>query len=1201
MFSRLSCLFILVVGLFALSACSGGSGGGTPPPPAATYTVSGTVSGLAGTGLVVQNNGGDDKSISGNGSFSFSTQIVDGESYAVTVLNHPSSPTQLCTVTNGSGTISGTDVTNVNITCVHSYTISGTVSGLSGSGLVLQNNGGDDKGISASGSFSFSTPVTDGGSYSVSVLTQPTGLNQTCTVTNGSGTITGADITNVSIVCVTNTYSISGTVSGLIGSGLVLQNNGGDNTSISASGSFSFSIPVADGSSYSITVLTQPTGLNQTCAVTNGSGSINGADVTNVSIVCVINTYSIRGTVSGLNGSGLVLQNNGGDDKTISGVGTFSFATPIADGSSYAVSVLTQPTSPDQTCTVTQGSGTVTGADVTNVSVTCAEHYDISGTVSGLIGTGLVLQNNGGDNQSISADGSFSFSSQLVDGASYSVSILSQPSSPIQQCTVTNGSGTVSGTNVTTVDVTCLEPPTLKVSSLPGLADVSWNDSGAASYDLYRSTDPNCDFTNIYACADGTLTIDVTSPANVTGLSNGTLYYFVLKANYADSRVWTSVPGAARPDSLATDGPVNDIAVDASDTAYLGGQFTEVSARVGGGVLLSQVNSALAGDFPLVAGIVKAVVSDGSNGFYIGGTFSSVGGVARGNLAHILADGSVDPNWAPSANSWVSAIAVSGGTVYVGGQFNQVDGLPRNRLAAIDSAGTVTAWAPSADNEVFALAVSGGVVFVGGKFANINAIPNAYLAAIDSAGVLTTGSPSADNVVYALTASGSTIYVGGNFTAINGTTRSRLAALDSAGSLTTWAPTANNIVYSLLVSGSTVYVGGAFFTINGTTRSRLAALDSAGSLTTWAPMTTNVVRTMVLSGDTVYVGGGFDSVNGIPRNRLAAIDTSGTLTSWAPSASYTVNALAISSGAVYAGGDFTTINGTPRNYLAAINSAGELTSWAPDSSGSVNSLALSGTTLYVGGSFSSINGTTRSRLAAINTVGTGTLTSWAPSAGSSVDVVVVSGNVIYVAGSFTTIDGVSRTRLAAIGSDGTLTTWAPTPDSTVFALAVSGGSVYLGGWFNSINGTPRSNLAAVESVGTGTGLGALTSWAPSYNSTVNALAVSGSTVYVGGNSLVAIDATTGVFSTTWTPSVNGVTDIVISGGTFYVCGTFLYINSVVHPYLGAVDSAGALLTSVPSANWIVSTLAVSGGALYIGGGMRAIGTEAFGYFAKLVP
>lgn len=82
-------------------------------------------------------------------------------------------------------------------------------------------------------------------------------------------------------------------------------------------------------------------------------------------------TYTIGGTVSGLEGSGLVLQQSGGDDLAVSAGGAFTFASAVADASAYAVTVLTQPTNPAQTCTVANGSGTVAGANVDDVAVTC--------------------------------------------------------------------------------------------------------------------------------------------------------------------------------------------------------------------------------------------------------------------------------------------------------------------------------------------------------------------------------------------------------------------------------------------------------------------------------------------------------------------------------------------------------------------------------------------------------------------------------------------------------------------------------------------------------------------------------------------------------------------------------------------------------------------------------------------------------------
>jgi hypothetical protein len=392
-------------------------------------------------------------SISSNGSFTFSTPMEDGNSYAVSVGTQPTDPNQTCSVSNGTGVVNGADVTSVSVSCVtNTYSVGGAVSGLSGSGLVLRNNGGDPLSISGSGSFTFNTPLADGSSYSVTVATQPSG--QTCSVSNGTGTVNGANVTTVSVTCGAKTFSIGGTVSGLSGNDLVLRNNGGDPLTLSSNGNFTFNTPLVDGSTYSVTVAIQPKGRTKYCSVAYGSGSVNGANITSVLVTCARDSYSVGGTVSGLSGSGLVLRNNGGDPLTISGNGGFAFKTPLADGSSYAVTVATQPS--NQSCSVSNGSGTVTGSNVTSVAVSCVgdnQSYAIGGTVSNLGGSGLVLRNNGVDPLAISSNGSFSFSTPLADGSSYSVTVYSQPSG--EECSVSNGEGVVSGEDITSVSVSC--------------------------------------------------------------------------------------------------------------------------------------------------------------------------------------------------------------------------------------------------------------------------------------------------------------------------------------------------------------------------------------------------------------------------------------------------------------------------------------------------------------------------------------------------------------------------------------------------------------------------------------------------------------------------------------------------------------------------------------------------------------------------
>ena len=82
---------------------------------------------------------------------------------------------------------------------------------------------------------------------------------------------------------------------------------------------------------------------------------------------------TIGGSVTGLEGSGLVLRNNGDDDELIAADGEFTFDTPLTPGGFYNVTVSTQPTDPAQTCSVENGSGTVPDQAVTDVAFSCAE------------------------------------------------------------------------------------------------------------------------------------------------------------------------------------------------------------------------------------------------------------------------------------------------------------------------------------------------------------------------------------------------------------------------------------------------------------------------------------------------------------------------------------------------------------------------------------------------------------------------------------------------------------------------------------------------------------------------------------------------------------------------------------------------------------------------------------------------------------
>jgi hypothetical protein len=87
-----------------------------------------------------------------------------------------------------------------NTNSTSTFTISGSVSGLSGGQqLTLLNNNTNPTIITSNSSFTFSTPLANNSNYAVTVGTQPVG--QTCTVRNGSGSSVATNVTNVTVTC----------------------------------------------------------------------------------------------------------------------------------------------------------------------------------------------------------------------------------------------------------------------------------------------------------------------------------------------------------------------------------------------------------------------------------------------------------------------------------------------------------------------------------------------------------------------------------------------------------------------------------------------------------------------------------------------------------------------------------------------------------------------------------------------------------------------------------------------------------------------------------------------------------------------------------------------------------------------------------------------------------------------------------------
>lgn len=249
------------------------------------FSIGGQISGLGSGPLTLQVNGANDITVNQSGIFLFRDAVTLNSDFVVTVASSPEEVT--CTVVNGEGSSISADVSDVLVQCTQSgFSIGGTLSGLSPGNFVTLRNAvnGESVSLSQNGSFSFASRLANGAIYSISVQTQPN--QQTCSITNGIGAVNGANIGNLQVACATNTYTIGGTLAGLIaGRSVVLQLNGAASVTLSANGSFQFTNGIAHGSGFQVTVLTPP--LGQTCTVTNGSGTVSGANISSVQILCV--------------------------------------------------------------------------------------------------------------------------------------------------------------------------------------------------------------------------------------------------------------------------------------------------------------------------------------------------------------------------------------------------------------------------------------------------------------------------------------------------------------------------------------------------------------------------------------------------------------------------------------------------------------------------------------------------------------------------------------------------------------------------------------------------------------------------------------------------------------------------------------------------------------------------------------------------
>jgi hypothetical protein len=303
---------------------------------------------------------------------------------------------------------------------------------------------------------------------------------------------------------------LGGTVSGLpAGATVQLADNNQSVLSVTGSGIFAFSVGVAPGSSYDVTISAQPAG--STCAVSDGSGAAdsNGDPITNVAVTCTPGT-TIGGTLSGLSADASVTLADATATLPLTANGTFLFSDLYAPGAPYAVNVAAQPSG--QVCSVTNGAGTIDAAGdaVANIQVSCVAGASLGGTVVGLAPAETLTLSDGISSTVVTANGTFGFNDSFVAGAPYAVSVAAQPAG--QVCTVSiNGSGTIDINDdaVTTIAVSCANVGTVG-GTVSGLASGSTVTLGDGISTLSVGANGNLAFTDVFA-AGAPYAVNVTS------------------------------------------------------------------------------------------------------------------------------------------------------------------------------------------------------------------------------------------------------------------------------------------------------------------------------------------------------------------------------------------------------------------------------------------------------------------------------------------------------------------------------------------------------------------------------------------------------------------------------------------------------------------------------------------------------------------
>jgi hypothetical protein len=369
------------------------------------------------------------------------------------------------------------------------------------------------------------------------------------------------------------------------------------------------------------------------------------------------------------------------------------------------------------------------------------------------------------------------------------------------------------------------------------------------------------------------------------------------------------------------------------------------------------------------------------------------------------------------------------------------------------------------------------------------------------------------------------------------------------------------------------------------------------------------VAAMAATSSTLYLGGYFDYV-GPHTGNLVAVDTAeGNRLSSFPYVTGTIEVcISDGEGGWFVGGKFQNIGDVARVNAAHILADGSVDpDWNPSPNAQVNDMVLSGKTLYICGRFTNIDGQPWSCAVALNAQTGHVIPTWFSALSSNISeayTMAVYNDLLFLGDNYYGLIQIDTlTGAQNISWEGSIS------GGSVKAMAISGQTLYVGGDFTTANSQTRNYLASFN-----VNSGELSAWNPNPSLNVYTLGVYKSTLYVGGifkkigstmrYGLAAFNISDGSLMN-WNGNIGGVyypsiNKLAVAGSKVYITGAFLTANGQDRCRLAALDAeSGTLLDWDPKSAYPANAIGISGSTALLCGELQSVGGQLRKYLASI--